>query len=65
MYKNSHKATVFEQEELRLPNGDYRPDAPAKLHEFWLRLGLYMEFEPTGIGNVMLVRHICCVEDVS
>lgn len=63
MHKHIAKAIAFEQESVRLPNGDYHPEAPQLLQEFWLKLGLYMELEPTFGG--MLVKHMCCVEDVS
>lgn len=65
MFEHRHKATVFEQEQLRLPNGNYHPDAPARLHKFWLQLGLYMELETTAVGDQMIVKHMLCVEDVS
>ena len=65
MNKYAHKATLFEQEELRLPNGDYRPDAPELLHKFWLQFGLHLELEQTGQGDLLAVRLIRCVEDIS
>lgn len=65
MFQHRHKAILFEQEELRLPNGDYKPDAPELLRAFWLKFGLYVLLEHTGAGNCMVVRHMRCVEDIS
>lgn len=65
LLKHRHEATLFEQDELRLPNGDYVPDAPAKLREFWMNRGLDMNFEHTQMGDRLLVKHMLCVEDVS
>lgn len=65
LLKHRHQATLFDQEELRLPNGDYHPDAPEKLHQFWLKLGLYIEFEFSEVTDMLKVKHMLCVEDVS
>ena len=65
MKNNLHKATVFEQEHLRLPNGDYIPDAIERLHQFWKQFGLNVVLEKTGIGDVLVVAHLSCLEDLS
>ena len=65
LLQHRHRATLFEQEELRLANGNYVPDAPQRLHEFWLSLGLYIEFVHTQLGDMLLARNMLCVEDIS
>lgn len=65
MQKHMHAAHVFEVENVRLPNGNYTPDAPEKLHKFWLQYGLYVQLDRTGIGDVLGITHITCLEDIS
>lgn len=65
MQKHAHAGRLFEMDNLRLPNGDYTPDAPEKLHKFWLQYGLYVQVGRTNVGNVLTVDHIMCVEDIS
>ena len=65
LLKHRHEAVLFEQSELRLPNGDYIADAPARLHEWWLGRGLSIEFEQTPLASLLLVSRMCRVEDVS
>lgn len=65
MCKHIHAAVVFEQEELRLPNGEYRPDAPERLHEFWKKFGLVGEFAHGPLPNMLVVTSLLCIEDVS
>jgi len=65
LLKHLHAARMFETDQLRLPNGDYTADAPAKLHEWWLNRGLNIEFEQTPMASLLRVSRMCCVEDLS
>lgn len=59
------KAIIYEQDNLRLPNGDYVPDAPALLHEFWKQYGLYVLVSKTQLGDLLVVTTMQCLEDIS
>lgn len=65
LLKHLHEARMFELDQLRLPNGDYIADAPARLHKWWLGRGLSIEFEHTPLASLLRVLRMCCVEDVS
>jgi hypothetical protein len=65
MERNMAKAIAYEQDNLRLPNGDYVPDAPELLHKFWLQFDLYVLVAKTQVGDVLVVTSMRCLEDVS
>lgn len=65
MEKHMPKAIAFEQDNLRMLNGNYVGDAPEQLHKFWLQFGLYVQFAKTQIGDQLIVTAMKCVEDIS